>query len=302
MENTSQHSQQPSIEKLEVVEHNGKLKDFIKKYGQPIIVTVGRSQEDGGSSQCEIKFENETFHFNLDGKNDYAHKQTLNDVNPALTMQYKKLTDEDKASLPTWDDYNDLVLWMNFLRNRRTAYHRYIANGQHDVKKKAEEEAIKLMEKLQELGYNVYMYNDTQHSQPQSVVKHHGKLKDFIDKYGHLSSVNVGQSKENGGSSKCLIQFEHKLFTFNLDGENDNASKDIFATMQNNKLTDEEKASLPTWDDYNDLVLWMNFIKQKQTAHKRHGNLDVKKKAEEEAIKLMEKLQELGYNADMYLY
>lgn len=136
-----------------------------------------------------------------------------------------------------------------------------------------------------------------------SQLKMSDRLKKLFEMCGTPYSVHVYRPKTEGGSGKYYISWpsDEDYPTDSLEGfldDQENTWKFVRNGVLNcipRRTTEEEQKFAPTWDDYNDLALWMRYLKALKAIWNRRSSPEERIDGEKESNKLKNELEGLGY-------
>lgn len=129
------------------------------------------------------------------------------------------------------------------------------------------------------------------------------RLKKLFEMFGTPETVQVNRPKTEGGSGLYYIRWPsgEDYQTYDLEGFLGDQER-TWKSVRNGGLnhiiqdtTEEEWKFMPTWEDYNDLALWMRYLKALNAIWSRFNTPEERIDGEKESNKLKKELEGLGY-------
>ena len=132
-----------------------RLKELFEKFGSPSMVSVGRNKSKGGTGMYSIFWPSHEDYpiCQINGllSDQKITRKFVRDGNKTSKHQYT--TEEEQKFMPSWDDYDDLVLWMRHLESLKESWNRH---STPEERSDAEKESNELKKELEDLGYKPY--------------------------------------------------------------------------------------------------------------------------------------------------
>ena len=117
------------------------------------MVEVGRPLSKGGTGRYVIYFHVDSDYqtAELHGSFNYPKESWKQVSNGVENYKYKDITKEELEFMPTWEDYDDLLLWMQFRITEKESFRRY---NSPETCGEFEKKSNEFKEKLEKLGYS----------------------------------------------------------------------------------------------------------------------------------------------------